>query len=503
MLGRHGLSGRIARQQSAAFAKSSRSMSSFRPQIARLPLRPGKILSGTSTWRTSVPSISGAGAIRFNSTSSPPTIAAVPDSPASADSAAFTTPEVDLSNIDISAIPERIGFMKELGLDYGWGTSSIIQFAVEHFHIWGGLPWVGSIIATGALVRLAMLPLFVRAADHGTKAANVRPLAAPLRTEMMRASQAGNTAEAMRLRVELVKINKDAGISNWAMFGPMLIQIPLGIGCYRVINGMASLPVPSLGLEHFAWITDLTVADPFYILPAMTAVFTFLTIKRGGEFGNVDPNMGGVQKVVQFIMPAIGFLFTMGWPAALQLYFVSTSLLGLVQSLFINNVAIRRMTGIAIPNKYLPEPPTATQTQTSEQSRQLRTLAEAAAHFDGEAHKQSRAQETQMSFIDRALKSAKESKDKIVRETTEKVNELSGQGPKTNRDGSPAQPARLSAKDRKLAEDYEKRRKEEEEWRREEQNHARREAHLKSMERQREQARTAWKRTNMNKDKQR
>ncbi|KAL2803171.1 60Kd inner membrane protein-domain-containing protein [Aspergillus granulosus] len=498
MLGRHGLTGRIAQQKSAAFSKSSRSMSSFRPQISRLPVRPGKTLSGTATWRTSVPSISGAATIRFNSTAAATTGGAVPAASASSDSG-FNVSELDLSNVDISRIPEKIGYLKELGLDYGWGPSSVVQFTMEHFHIWGGLPWLGSIVATGALVRFALLPLFFRAADHGTKTANTRHLTQPIRTEMIRASQEQNQAEILRCKAELQKINKEHGISAMAMFMPMFLQIPLGYGCYRVISGMAHLPVPALTTEQFGWITDFTVADPYFILPLMTALLQYMTIRRGGEFGNTDPNMKGLQKMVQFGMPAIAFAFTAWWPAALQLYFASTATFGFMQSLAINNVAFRKLTGMAIPNKYIPPPPPGT--EASEQSRHLRTLAEAAAHLEAEAKSRSGelqqvSHQTQMSFIDRALKSAKEGKDRIVRETTQKVNEMSGKGPKLNADGTPAQPDRLSDKDRKLAEDYEKRRKEEDEWRREEQNHARREAHLQAMERQREQARTAWKRTN-------
>ncbi|KAL2829822.1 60Kd inner membrane protein-domain-containing protein [Aspergillus pseudoustus] len=498
MLGRHGLTGRIAQQKSAAFAMSSRSMSSFRPQISRLPVRPGKTLTGTLTWRTSLPSISGAAGIRFNSTA-PATGSALSDAVPS--DSGYTVPDLDLSNVDINAIPERIGYLKELGLDYGLGPSSIMQWTMEHFHIWGGLPWIASIVATGAIVRFALLPLFFRAADNGTKTANTRHLTQPIRMELMRASQERNQTEILRCKAALQKVNKEHGISGWAMFAPMLAQIPLGYGCYRVVQGMTHLPVPSLAAEQFGWITDLTVSDPYFILPIATAILQYFTIKRGGEFGQTDPNMQGLQKMMQFGMPCVGFAFTVWWPAALQLYFCSTAVFGLLQSLFFNNVAFRRLTGMTIPNKYLPTPAPA---EASEQSRQLRTLAEAAAHAQAEARAPANeAHETQMSFIDRALKSAKEGKDRIVRETTQKVNELSGKGPKLNADGSPAQVDRLSEKDRKLAEDYEKRRKEEEEWKREEQNHARREAHLQAMERQREQARTAWNRANAAKEKQR
>ncbi|KAL2845956.1 60Kd inner membrane protein-domain-containing protein [Aspergillus pseudodeflectus] len=498
MLGRHGLTGRIARQQFAAFAQPSRSMSSFRPQISRLPVRSGKTLSGTATWRTSMPSISGAATIRFNSTSSATASGAVPDASAAANSGS-NVPGADQFDVDfdISSIPERIGYLKDLGLDFGWGPTSVMQFVVEHLHIWGGLPWIGSIIATGVLVRFAMLPLFYRAIDQGTKTGNIRHITGPIRAEMVRNLQEGKQAEGVRLRAELAKINKEHGIQTSAMFMPLFVQVFFGYGMFRLIRNMASLPVPGLAMEQFAWITDLTAHDPFFILPVVAATLQYLTIKKGGEFGNVDANMAGLQQAMRYVMPGLALLFTATLPAALQLYFAVTAGIGYAQSLAFNNVAVRQAIGMALPSKYITKPPGTPET---EQSRHLRTLVEAAEGLQAEHQRRAveadkQAQKAQMSVIDRALLSAKESKDKLVRETTDKVNEMTGRGPKKNADGTVAPPDRLSEKDRKLAEDYEKRRREEDEWKREELNHARREAHLQAMERQREQARTAWQRS--------
>ncbi|KAJ0413587.1 60Kd inner membrane protein-domain-containing protein [Aspergillus carlsbadensis] len=495
MLGRHGLTGRIARQQFAAFTQPSRSMSSFRPQISRLPVRPGKILSGTAVWRTTMPSVSGAATIRFNSTSSATASGAVPDLSAAANFGS-NVPGADNYDVDfdISSIPERIGYLKDLGLDFGMGPTSVMQFVVEHLHIWGGLPWLGSIIATAAVVRFAMLPLFYRAVDQGTKTSNIRHITGPIRAEMVRNLQEGKQAEGVRLRAELAKINKEYGIQTSSMFMPLFVQIFFGYGMFRLIRNMAYLPVPGLATEQFSWITDLTAHDPYFIIPVVAATLQYLTIKKGGEFGNMDASMAGIQKAMRYVMPGLALIFTATLPAALQLYFAVTAVIGYAQCLAFNNVAVRQAIGMAIPSKYFAKPPPGT--PESEQSRHLRTLAEAAEGLQAEHQRRAAAKaaeqsKTQMSFIDRALKSAKDSKDKLIQETTDKVNEMSGRGPKKNADGTLAAPDRLSEKDRKLADDYEKRRREEDEWKREEQNHARREAHLQAMERQREQARTA------------
>lgn len=45
------------------------------------------------------------------------------------------------------------------------------------------------------------------------------------------------------------------------------------------LRGMSNLPVPSLKAGGLSWFTDLTVPDPFYILPVATAVTTLVTLE--------------------------------------------------------------------------------------------------------------------------------------------------------------------------------------------------------------------------------
>lgn len=212
-------------------------------------------------------------AARFNSTSS----AANPNELAPEPSQQPT--EWDLSNIDIEAIPEKIGYLKELGLDYGWGPSSAVEYIMEHVHMWSGLPWLGSIVATGVLIRFAILPLFFRSADASTRIANNKHIITPVRAKMMSAAQSQNQVEMQKYRADLAKLNSELGIKSSNVFIPMFLQIPFGYGCYRVVSGMAHLPVPGLAAEQFAWIKDLTVADPFFILPLLTSGFLYMSLR--------------------------------------------------------------------------------------------------------------------------------------------------------------------------------------------------------------------------------
>ncbi|KAL4942899.1 hypothetical protein BDV06DRAFT_191108 [Aspergillus oleicola] len=485
MLAGPSITGRIAQQQFAAFARSSRSMSSFRPQISRLqPVRQGgKILGGNLAWRASVPSIAFPSA-RFNSTSSssPSEIVREPSAQST---------EWDLSNTNINDIPEHIGYLKDLGLDYGWGPSAFMQYMLEHMHMYTGLPWLASLVATGILVRTLMLPLFFKSGDQGARMANSFKATQPVRLRMFAASRDQNRMEIAQCRAELKKINDELGIKQRWIWAPMLVQMPIGFGIFRVVRGMCNLPVPALAHEQFAWITDLTAIDPYFILPIAASVILHLTLRKGGEFGTMNTVSPAARKLMWYGLPAFSFMWFLSLPAALQVYFVTTALFGLGQTYLMGNNSFRKMIGMTPLQR--PQPGATVEQSTG---RSIRMITEAiereqAAMRERAAKAAQEAEQQKISVIDRAINSIKETGRAVGKEAQVKMDEIQGKGPKTNADGTPAEPPRLSDKDRRLAADYEKRRKEEEDWKREERNHARRQEFLKEQERQRQQAKSA------------
>ncbi|KAF9883943.1 Mitochondrial inner membrane protein oxa1 [Aspergillus nanangensis] len=487
----------IARQRLTAFSRSSRSISSFRSQTCGLPIRYGRnkqSLAGNLSW-SPASSIPGMTTARFNSTSSTAAAAATTTATTTAaeQTPEATIPASDLSDVtvDINSIPEKVGYLKELGLDYGIGPSSMIEFVIEHFHIWGGLPWWASIVGTGLLIRLALLKPMLGAADTSTKINNIKEISTPIRTRMTTLASAGKQVEMMQARAELQKLHQQHGVKAWKTFAPM-VQIPLGFGCYRVVKGMTALPVPGLATESVGWIRDLTVADPYFLLPAATAYFMYLSFKKGGESGMSPLTGTALGNMFLYGMPAISFVFMSFFPSALQLYFGATGLFALGQSYLLSNHGFRKWANIAIPKKVVSPAAGGSPTGAEQQSRALRMLTESLEVEKAELFENVKPK-ARISFIDRAIESLKDSKNKTSKEIGDKMNELRGAGPAKNSDGSPAEPPRLSEKDRRLADDYERRRREEEDWKREERNHARREAHMKALEAEREKAKSSFK----------
>ncbi|KAJ5099610.1 hypothetical protein N7532_006611 [Penicillium argentinense] len=496
MMGAAGLKGPsaaavFAQQRLTAVPRSYRSISTFRSQHSRITTRPGQLasgLSGNAPWRTA--SIAaGPAAVRFNSTSSSETPASTSE-PIASDGASQAT---DLLSSDISSIPEHLGYLKELGLDYGIGPSSMIEWLIEHIHIWGGLPWWASIVGAGVAVRLALLKPMLDASDNAAKMHNMKPQSEPLRAEMTRAMKENNQIEMQKKRAELSQLNKEHGVSAWKSLVSML-QIPLGFGTFRVVRGMCSLPVPALLDESLLWIKDLTVHDPLYILPALSSMMMYFTFKRGGETGLSDMFNTSMGKTILIGLPTLSFAFIATMPGALQLYFCATGAFALAQAYVINNTTIRTMLGMTIPRKVTANSAAGAETRNYLAELQERVNKRQKQLREEYKNASEPAEPKEVSKIDSMMSGVSSHFKKVAGEVNDTMREKMGQGPAKNADGSPAAPPRLTDAERRKAEEYEKEQRSLDEYRRAERNHARRKAQMQALRNERDKAQASLKR---------
>lgn len=170
-------------------------------------------------------------------------------------------------------IPEQIGFLKALGLDYGWGPTSMMQWLLEHVYVYTGLPWWASLVVMAVGVRAAIFKPSLTAAAASQKLQDLRKnprYTAAMNTMKESMMQGGDRMAAMAARAELSQMNKAVGYSLGKTLWPM-INIPLSYGMFRLIRGMAALPVSSMETGGILWFQNLTISDPYFILPIATA----------------------------------------------------------------------------------------------------------------------------------------------------------------------------------------------------------------------------------------
>ena len=173
---------------------------------------------------------------------------------------------------------EHLGFLKEMGLDYGWGPTAFVENLLEHVHVYLGTPWWASIGISMLLIRAALLKFYIDAADSNARRQTIKPHQEPITARMEAARAAKDQRAYKEAWLERSALNKRAGIVTWKSFVPFL-QLPLGFGTFRLMRGMASLPVPGFDTGGLLWISDLTQSDPYFVLPIATAAAYYFTFK--------------------------------------------------------------------------------------------------------------------------------------------------------------------------------------------------------------------------------
>ncbi|KAK3062623.1 hypothetical protein LTS18_003680, partial [Coniosporium uncinatum] len=239
-------------------------------------------------------------------------------------------------------IDEHLGFLKELGLNYGWGPTAMQEWLLEHLHVVSGMPWWASIIAHALVYRLLLFPLFLRSSDAVARLTALNPVIKPLMKRATDAQMSGDQAEMAKARLELFQAYKVSGTKPWNTFVPMIAQLPFGYGNFKLYRAMGNLPVPGLETGGFLWVTDLTRVDPYFVMPVAFSVAMYYTAKRGSTSGEIPPTVSPVMlNVMMYALPVLGGAFMLTMPACLQLNFMISSFCGVGTSFILRIPSVR------------------------------------------------------------------------------------------------------------------------------------------------------------------
>ncbi|QSX40876.1 membrane protein insertase YidC [Shewanella cyperi] len=203
-----------------------------------------------------------------------------------------------------------------LVVDYGflWWLAVPIHWLLMFYQ---GLVvnWGLAIILITLTVRGALFPLTKAQYVSMAKMRNLQPKLADLKERFGDDRQ--KMGQAMMELYKKEKVNPMGGCL------PMLLQMPIFIALYWVL-------MESVELRHapfMLWIHDLSVQDPYYVLPLLMGVSMWLMQKMQPVAPTMDPMQ---QKMMQW-MPVIFTVFFLWFPAGLVLYWLVGNLVAITQ----------------------------------------------------------------------------------------------------------------------------------------------------------------------------
>jgi len=202
----------------------------------------------------------------------------------------------------------------DLTVDYGWlwWIAQPLFWLLQHIHSLVG-NWGVAIILLTVMVKAAFFKL---SATSYRSMANMRKVA-PKMNEIK--EKYGDNRE--KLGQEMMKLYKEEKINPLGGCLPILVQMPVFISLYWVL--MESIELRQA--PFMLWIRDMSVMDPYFILPLIMGASMFLQMRL-----NPTPPDPMQARVMQF-MPIIFTVFFLWFPAGLVLYWVTNNCLSIAQ----------------------------------------------------------------------------------------------------------------------------------------------------------------------------
>ncbi|NIB39491.1 membrane protein insertase YidC [Pseudomaricurvus alkylphenolicus] len=202
----------------------------------------------------------------------------------------------------------------DLTVDYGWLwwiAKPLFQFLNFIYGLLGSWGW--SIIALTVIIKLVFFPLSAASYRSMAKMRKFGP-------EMQRMKELYGD-DRQKMSQEMMKLYQKEKINPLGGCLPILVQMPVFIALYWVLMESVELRhTPFLG-----WIDDLSVKDPYFILPLIMGITMWVQQKLNPT--PPDPTQARIMQMMPFV-----FTFMFLWfPAGLVLYWVVNNTLSIAQ----------------------------------------------------------------------------------------------------------------------------------------------------------------------------
>ncbi|KAI8895507.1 60Kd inner membrane protein-domain-containing protein [Globomyces pollinis-pini] len=243
-----------------------------------------------------------------------------------------TIPKVDAT---IITSIEKIGDLHSLGLASYYTLPGWFQWGLEYLYVVGNLPWWAAIILGCTVVKIILLPTAIKAQRGIAHLALIKPKMEPISNEIKRLKSIGDNVGATTQSHKLQKLLQTEGVNPFgALWG--MVQIPFFISIFFALRSMTELPIPGFETGGLLWFLDLTVKDPYYALPILSALFMI----AGTELNKVGTSESARKFMRIFSIIAIPLF---GWlPAGIFLSTFSSTILNIVQVWLLRQPAVMK-----------------------------------------------------------------------------------------------------------------------------------------------------------------
>lgn len=192
-----------------------------------------------------------------------------------------------------------------------------------------------AIVIMTIIINLLLLPLTHKSYVSSRKMADVAPKINAIREKYrpkLRDKQGKPNMDAQqKMNQEIMALYKSEGVNPAGGCLPILLQMPVFFAFYQLL----SVAVELRGAPWMLWIHDLSMKDPYYVLPIVMGATQFLQMRMMPMSG--DP----IQRKIFQLMP-IGMTFVfLGFPSGLVVYWLTGNVLTIIRQWVYNHMRKR------------------------------------------------------------------------------------------------------------------------------------------------------------------
>jgi YidC/Oxa1 family membrane protein insertase len=204
---------------------------------------------------------------------------------------------------------------------------AILGQVLLYFHNALGAPWWLSIALLTVVVRTVLFPLTVKQVKNMRAMQDLKP-----EMDRIRAQYRDNRQKQQE---EMMKLYQERKVNPLGGCLPILVQMPIFIGIFYVIRRFGGYTVgdrvvpptqPTFHEGGILWFQNLSVADPYYILPIVSALTMLAATEVTAK--NIDPQ----QRWLMRLLPIGITVFLFNFPAGLFVYWITSNVVTLVQN---------------------------------------------------------------------------------------------------------------------------------------------------------------------------
>ena len=223
------------------------------------------------------------------------------------------------SGPQIEPMLEKLSPGLELVKDYGWLTilAKPLYWLLAELHKFIG-NWGWSIVALVVLLKIAFYWFNAKAYSSMAKMKAINPKIQEMRERLKDKPQ--------QMQQEMMRIYREEKVNPMGGCLPIIIQMPVFMALYWVLQSSVEIRnAPWIG-----WIHDLSMPDPFFILPLLMTLSSLLQTALNPA--PPDP----MQAKMMWIMPLMFSVMFFFFPAGLVLYWLTNNILSIAQQWIIN-----------------------------------------------------------------------------------------------------------------------------------------------------------------------